>query len=391
MATPDAETGTAAAAAGLDALRDWPPAERIKSVTAQTVRLPLRRPVSIASRHIRTRDFSIVTITADDGLEGIGYSYGGGLISEVVRRILRDVLLGRPAGAIEALWQAMYAQTLLLGRRGVVLRAISAVDIALWDVLAKRASLPLYRLLGPARTEVPAYFSGGYYREGSGVDDLKAEMRRAIDRGFDAVKIKVGGAPIAEDVERIAAAREVIGGQVRLAVDANNAWASAREALAAVRRMEFADLWWVEEPLSPDDIAGHAALAERLETPIATGEIEATSAGFAQLIAAGAADILQPDACVVGGVTEWMKIAHHAEAHGIEVAPHWNADIHVHLAAAASNCIGVEYFDVAEDVYNFDLVLAEHLMPKDSRIPVPNRPGIGVVLDPDAVRQYAVD
>ena len=373
------------------ALDGWPAGDRIRSVKALTVKLPLNRPVWIATRQIDSREFAIVTVTTNDGIEGIGYAYGGGLISEAINRNLRRMLIDRPAGAIEALWGSMYQETLLLGRRGVLLRAISAVDIALWDILGKRADLPLFRLLGSARSRVPAYFSGGYYREGLPIEDLAREMQLALEQGFEAVKIKVGGAPLNEDVMRIKLARESLGDEPRLALDANNAWHSVREALGAIRQMEFADPWWVEEPLSPDDIHGHAALAAALETPIATGEIESTKGGFAQLIEAGAADILQPDACVVGGVSEWLKIAHHADAHGLEVAPHWNADIHVHLAASASNCLGVEYFDPAEDVYNFDLVLAEHLAPRDGWIRVPERPGIGVVLDPDAVQHYAVE
>ena len=376
--------------ASAESLIGWPAGDRIRSVQAVTVRLPLKKPVRIATRQIDSREFAIVTVTTNDDIEGIGYAYGGGLISEAINRNLRRMLIDRPAGAIEALWGSMYQETLLLGRRGVLLRAISAVDIALWDILGKRANLPLYRLLGGRRSSVPAYFSGGYYREESSLEDLAAEMRRAVDHGFDAVKIKVGGAPLEEDLKRIALARQTLGDGPRLALDANNAWHSVREALGVIRQMEFADPWWVEEPLSPDDIAGHAALAAQLDTPIATGEIESTKWGFRDLLEARAADILQPDACVVGGVTEWMKVAHHAEILGVEVAPHWNADIHVHLAAVSPNCIGVEYFDLSEDVYNFDLVLAEHLAPRDGHVAVPERPGVGLVLDHSAIRHYQV-
>ena len=267
----------------------------------------------------------------------------------------------------------------------------SAVDIALWDILAKRASLPLYRLLGGYRTSVPAYFSGGYYREDLTLDHVSAEAHRVVEQGFSSMKIKVGGLPLEEDLKRIHITREILGSDRRLAIDANNAWPNATEALRSIRRMEQYDLWWVEEPLSPDDVLGHSSLARDLLTPIATGEIEATRWGFQSLISSGAADILQPDACVVGGVSEWLKIAHIADAYGLQLAPHWNADIHIHLAAAATNCSVIEYFDLNEDVYNFDLVLAEHLKPENGWIRVPDRIGNGLVLDESAIIRYRIE
>jgi L-alanine-DL-glutamate epimerase-like enolase superfamily enzyme len=377
-----------------DSSATWPAGDAIEDVEVVALSLPLRQPVSFSTRRLTAREFVVVRIRTKDGAEGVGYTYGGRLIAAALELALKPVLLGRPAGAIEARWQEMYQEALLLGRRGAVLRAISAVDIALWDLLGKRADLPLYRLLGAGRDSVPAYFSGGYQRDGdrqTAVDDVAAEAARAVDAGFDSVKIKVGFAPLPVDLDRIRAVREAIGPDRRVALDANNAWRTATEALPAITAMSAYDPWWIEEPLSPDDITGHARLAADLAVPVATGEIEATRWAFKDLLLAGAADIIQPDACVLGGVTEWMKVAHLADAHGIPVAPHWNADIHVHLAAATANCIAVEYFDVTEDVYNFDLVLAEHLVVQDGQIQVPQRPGIGVVLDESAVSRYRVD
>ena len=371
-------------------LRGWPDGDRIVSVRAVAVNLPLRRPVAFSTRRLESREFVLVRIETADGIEGIGYTYGGRLIATAIEVNLASRLLGQPAGAIEALWRSMYQETLLLGRRGAVLRAISAVDIALWDILGKRASLPLYRLLGGERSRVPTYFSGGYHREGETIDDIAAEAGRAVAGGYDSMKIKVGLAPVQQDLDRIRIVREVLGPDRRLALDANNAWPTAADALPVIRAMEAYAPWWIEEPLSPDDLAGHARLAADLLTPIATGEIEATRWGFLALIEAKAADILQPDACVVGGVTEWIKVAHLAAAHGIAVAPHWNADVHAHLAAATPNCSVVEYFDVHEDVYNFDLVLAEHLTLTDGWINVPDRPGVGLILDEAAIDRYRI-
>jgi L-alanine-DL-glutamate epimerase-like enolase superfamily enzyme len=368
----------------------WPAGDRIRRVRADALRLPLRRAVAFSTRRLSHREFVLVRIETRDGIEGIGYTYASPLAAHAIERHLAPLLIDKPAGRIEGLWRDLYQETLLGGRRGAMVRALSAVEIALWDILGKRAGMPLYRLLGGHAATVPAYFSGGYYRDGMTLDDVAAEAGRAVAQGFDAVKIKVGGWPLARDLERIRVTREVIGPERKLALDANNAWASAAEALPAIRKMEAYDPWWIEEPLPPDDIDGHARLARDLLTPVATGEIEATRWGFHALLMAGAADILQPDACVLGGVAEWLKIAHEAAAHSVPVAPHWNADLHVHLAAVATNCTVVEYFDGEEDVYNFDLILAEHLAPKAGRIALPDRPGIGLVLDTRAVKRYTV-
>jgi L-alanine-DL-glutamate epimerase-like enolase superfamily enzyme len=216
-------------------------------------------------------------------------------------------------------------------------------------------------------------------------------MERYVALGFADFKIKVGGAPLEVDAQRVRAAREVIGPRGRLALDANNAYRSVPEALRAARAFEAYDPWWLEEPLSPDDITGHAALARQLDLPIATGEIHQTRWEFRDLIERQAADILQPDAGVLGGVSEWLRVARAAETFDLPVAPHWHADVHVHLAAAARNCLTVEYFRLEEDIYNFERILAERLRPRDGQVAVPQRPGIGLVLDEDAVRHYSVE
>lgn len=361
----------------------------ISSIECIALDLPLRRPVAFSTRRLTSRSFCVIKLTTDSDLEGIGYSYGGELIAHAAHLCLAPVLLGRPAGSIEQLWEAMYRDGLLLGRRGVLLRAISAVDIALWDIIGKRANLPLATLLGSTQSKVPCYFSGGYYRDDGNVEDVREEAQRAVAAGFTSMKIKIGR-DVDRDFTRASLAKEVLGENRPLALDANNAWKTTAEALPALMRLAELDPWWIEEPLSPDDIAGHARLRQALSTPIATGEIEATRWGFNALVTANAADILQPDACVAGGISEWMKIAHLAAAAGLPVAPHWNADVHVHLAAAATNCLAVEYFALDEDVYNFDLVLAEHLTVQDGQIDVPTRPGVGLVLDDDAVSRHTV-
>jgi L-alanine-DL-glutamate epimerase-like enolase superfamily enzyme len=175
-----------------------------------------------------------------------------------------------------------------------------------------------------------------------------------------------------------------------LALDANNGYKNLPEALAAARAFQPFDPWWFEEPLSPDNVAGHAELARQIQMPVATGEIHQTRWDFRNLLESRAATILQPDAGVLGGVSEWRIVAHAAAMFDVPVAPHWHADLHVHLAAAASNCLTVEYFSLEEDIYNFERLLKERLVPRDGWIALPQRPGLGLALDDEAIAHYTV-
>lgn len=376
----------------------------ITTVRARPLAVPLSRPTRMSTRTLDQRYFLVVEISAEaDGPVGIGYAYagtsGGRLVANAVDELLAPVLHGADEHDILGLWDRMYQETLLAGRRGAVLRALSAVDIALWDLLAKSHNVPLAVLLGGTTDRpVPAYASGGYYRpdEGDWCDAVVREIEFNRSLGFRDHKIKVGGLSVAEDAERVAAAADTIGGQGRLALDANNAYKTVAEALRASRAFERAagetGLWWIEEPLSPDDIAGHAELARSLETVVATGEIHQTRWEFRDLIERGAADVLQPDAGVLGGVSEWLRVARTAETFGIPVAPHWHANVHAHLAAASPNCLAVEHFALEKGIYNFEELLTPEtrLSIEDGYVHCPDRPGIGIELDAESVRRFDI-
>jgi L-alanine-DL-glutamate epimerase-like enolase superfamily enzyme len=367
---------------------------QITEIRSLLIRIPLQRPIRIATREVHGREFVLAFVKAADGSQGTGYTYagtvGGSMVQTAVDDVLKPLLLGGDADLIEQHWAAMFQHGLLVGRRGALLRAISAVDIALWDLAARRAGAPLFRLLGGFQAEVPAYASGGYYMEGKGTAGLAQEMERYLRAGFKDVKIKVGGVPIEEDVARVKAARDALGPGVRLALDANNAYKSVAEAIRAARAFEPYDIWWFEEPLPPDNIPGHAELASAVSIPVATGEIHSTRWDFRDIIASKAAAILQPDAGVLGGISEWMKVAHTAASFDLPVAPHWHADLHVHLVGAVSNALTVEYFFLEEDIYNFERILLERLAPARGHIRIPDRPGLGLVLDEAAIERFAV-
>ena len=369
---------------------------RIADIRSVSVSVPIERPTAIAKRRLGSREYVLVWVEADDGVTGVGYTYagtvGGRAIHDLVLDALRPLLLGEDPQLIESHWTAMYHEVLLTGRRGAALRAISAIDTALWDLLGKVANLPLYRLLGGSADEVPAYASGGYYHPGDPLENINEEMSSYAALGFSDVKMKVGGAAFDVDVARVRAAREAIGPTGRLALDANNAWRWPHEAIRFARAVEDCDIWWLEEPLSPEAIAGHAEIARTLEVPVATGELHGTRWDFRTIIEHRAADILQPDAGVLGGVTEWMKVAHTAASFDLPVAPHWHANLHVQLVAAVDNCIAVEYFVLERDIYNFErLLLPEtRLRPRDGQLRVPTDPGLGIAFDEEAIAGWRV-
>ncbi|MCW2598432.1 MAG: mandelate racemase/muconate lactonizing enzyme family protein [Frankiales bacterium] len=375
----------------------------ITGINARAVRLPLRQPTRISTRVLSNRDYLLVSVEREGYSEpGIGYAYagtgGGRLLADIVNQVLAPVLLGADADDIAGHWERMYQEALLIGRRGGVLRAISAVDIALWDLAGKRLGAPLAVLLGGAVRALPAYASGGYYRpeEGPWVDAVAREIAANQANGFTDHKIKVGGLTVAEDADRVRAAVEVMAGRGRLALDANNAYRSVPDALRALRAFERAagdtGLWWFEEPLSPDDVVGHAQLTQRSETAIATGEIAATRWDFQDLLARGGAHVLQPDAGVLGGITEWMRVARAAETFGVPVAPHWHANLHAHLASATPGCITVEHFTLEKDIYTFEALVTPEtrLATEGGQVVLSPRPGLGIELDEEMVRRHVV-
>jgi len=368
---------------------------QIKRLQACTCVVPIESPIAFSTRAITERHFTLVRLSVDSGAEGLGFCYSGHkaghIVTDAVRDLLRDSVIGRNFKDSDELWESMYREALLHGRRGAVLRAMSVIDIALWDALAHHAQLPLYRYLGaPKKEVVPTYASGGYYADGKRPQDLAREMERYLQSGFRAVKMKVGRLPPREDAARVRAARAAIGADIPLFLDANNAWPDAATAIEALRHFEPYAPGWIEEPLMPDDVEGHAVVAQHVGMPVATGEVHGTRWDFAQLLEKKAASILQPDVTVCGGISEWCRIAGMAAEAQLPVAPHWVPEVHVHLVAATPNATWVEYFTDAT-VINLTTLLQTHLDLRQGHLIVPQTPGHGVVLAETQVRQYAID
>jgi L-alanine-DL-glutamate epimerase-like enolase superfamily enzyme len=368
---------------------------RIEAMEAHAVCLPLTTPTDFSTRHVKGHEYVIVRVVGDCGAEGIGYTYAGDSGARWLRsgvdELLAPRLVGHRVFDMEAHWDRIFSELLLLGRRGALLRILSAVDIALWDLYGKSAGAPLRTLLGGSEDVVAAYASGGYYRPGDACENVAAELIRYRQLGFTDFKLKFGGLPLDDDLARVDTARRVLAPTDRLALDVNNGWHTHEQASEAIRALEQYDIWWIEEPFPPDDIANHRLLAADSPIPIATGEIEATRWGFAELVEQRAAHILQPDACVAGGISEWRRIADAAAAHDLPVIPHWHANLHAQLAAATPNCPVVEYFALGEGIYNFEQLVRNPLRIEDGKITLDQVSGIGVLIDWEAVSRYSIE
>lgn len=367
--------------------------DAIVGLEARAVSLPLERPLSFSTRRVGHREYVIVTLRCADGAEGIGYTYagtsGGRLVADAVEELIAPLVRGRPAWATRENWDLAYQELLLIGRRGLLLRALSAFDLAAWDLQGKRRDEPLARMLGSTAKDVLAYASGGYYYPRTDpLSEVERELNHYLEMGFESFKLKFGGLPLAADVARVRRARELVGPDAPIALDLNNKWRSIAEALPALDALAGLGIWWLEEPFAPDNVEGHRELAARSPIPVATGELEATRWGFAQLLEHDAAQILQPDACVIGGVGEWLDAAGGAELRNRPVAPHWHANVHAPLVAAARNGLTVEYFDHRMGVFNFERLLANPLQVAGGRIALPDEPGLGMVFDAAALERW---
>ncbi len=349
----------------------------IEAVEVGHYRIPL--PVVLSdSTHGQITHFELVTarVRSADGGEGLGYTYTVGVGGAAIRSLmeeLRPLLVGQDAERIEALWQRMWWGSHYVGRGGLVAFAIAALDIALWDLRARRRGLPLWKVLGGHDPRVKAYAGGIDLL--FPLDRLLRQTEDNLAKGFRAIKMKVGRPRLREDLERVGAMRERLGRDVPLMVDANMRW-TADEAIRASRALAAYDVFWLEEPTIPDDVPGHVRILAEGALPVAAGENLRTVHEFARLIGAGGVSFPEPDVSNVGGVTAWLKVAHVAEAHNLPVTSHGVHDLHVHLLAAVPNASYLE-------VHGFGLerFVAHPLELRDGEAIAPDRPGHGVELD----------
>jgi D-galactarolactone cycloisomerase len=373
---------------------------KITDVRTHVLEAALSQPFSYSRAWYSTRTSMIVEIVTDQGLVGWGECYGPARINAAVVASMKPLLVGEDPMRSEWLWQEIYARFRDHGQKGSIIQGLSGIDIALWDLKGKFLGQPVHRLMGgPIRSEVNAYATGLYRRE-TGVPDqyLAEEAAGYRQEGFAAVKLKVGYG-VAEDARVTRAVREAIGPDLGLMVDANHAY-DVVSAIRLGRAIEELDIGWFEEPVVPEDVAGHRELRAALRIPIASGECEFTRFGFRELITTRAVDILQPDTCSAGGLSECKKIADMAAAYGLRYAPHvWGSGIA--LAAALQLLAVLPSFtppslNPLEPMLEFDrtehpirqALLTDPIEHRGGRVAVPTGPGLGIEIDRDALRRF---
>lgn len=316
-----------------------------------------------------------VEAVSENGHQGMGYSYtlrAGGTAMFALACEIAPRLMGQDPNDIGRLWELLRWQTNSLGRGGMSYQTIAAFDTALWDMKAKRARLPLAKLLGAHRDSLQIYNSEGQYLQAS-IDEIKVAADRSIGLGIGGIKMKVGQPDGQEDLKRIEALLNHIPDHIPLMIDANQQW-DRTYALQFGRIVDGLGLSFIEEPLDALDFEGHAMLADALATPIATGEMLTSPSEAIELVRSGACDISQVDALRIGGVTPFLKAMAAAEAARVAIAPHWMMELHVHLAAAFLEEPWIEHFHMLEPMFE------ERLKIENGRVEVPPRPGLGLTL-----------
>ena len=364
--------------------------DAINTITLSSIRLPLEVPISDAKVFTgRQKPMTEVAmlfaeITTTEGNSGIGFSYskrGGGPAQYAHAKEIAEAALGEDPNDIAKLYTKLLWAGASVGRSGLATQALAAIDVALYDLKSKRAGLPLAKFLGSHRDSVRTYNTSGGFLNAS-IDEVKERASKSLEDGIGGIKIKVGLPDSAEDLRRVSAVREHIG-DAPLMVDANQQWDRAT-ALRMGRTLDELGLVWIEEPLDAYDVEGHARLTRTLDTPIATGEMLSSVAEHRALIDARACDIVQPDAPRVGGITQFMRLLTLADEAGLDIAPHFAMEIHLHLAACYPRETWVEHFDWLDPLFN------ERLETKEGRMIVPDRPGLGITLS-DQARAWTVE
>ena len=362
---------------------------KISKVQVHLVSSPVAGGFSDATRKVETVGFTIVRITTDMGLEGIGVTYhevGGEATKALIEKNLAPKLIGRDPLETEVIWLESFQYLRGIGRKGLMFCALSAIDIALWDLKGKIFNVPLYRLLGGVETRIPVYASGGWTSYSD--EELVAETLRMVDSGYSMIKFKVGvegGTNLRRDVQRVGKVRDAVGPDVGIMLDANNCWDAATGVQFANRVRDY-DIMWLEEPVFADDITGLARFKRGTDIPLATGEHEYTKFGVRDLVLNEAADIIQVDGARAGGFTEMIKIAAITQAWNLKFAPHALENIHIHLVSAVQNSLFLERLLMFEAITAS--VFKNVPVPKDGYIRIPELPGLGLELNLDFIAEH---
>ncbi len=351
----------------------------------------------------KTKGALVVEVRTDEGITGWGDCYGPAAVCKaIVDTLLKPSVIGRDPFDVEVIWEALYNKVKDYGLTGMTISGISGVDIALWDIIGKACRQPVHKLIGGAfRPKVEAYATGLYFKNMDRLNEEAAEEARGyVEQGFHAVKMKIGLGSIKKDLDRVAAVRDAIGPEVKLMVDANHCF-NVPQAINIGRELEKLDVHWFEEPVSPEDLDGYAEVSRRLDMAVAGGENEFTKFGFREILAKRAMDIIQPDVCAAGGITECKKIAALAQAHSVQCIPHaWGTAIGlaatIHFLASLPECppclVPMPPMLEYEQTFNpfRDELSQTKLTHTKGFVDVPTGPGLGIEIDRKVLDRYRV-
>lgn len=364
---------------------------KITDVRTSIYSCPLATPVTDAKFATTHRCAVIAKVYTDDGIVGVGESssFGGPPVvtATVIEKELRSYLIGEDPLDSSLIWDKMYYGSFEHGRRGLIISAMSGLDIALWDIKGKASGMPVHKILGGHSNSMKAYASMGFYAPGKGIKELTDEASLCIQKGFSALKVKIGGMSQKHDLERVEAIREAVGDEVDILVDANGSY-SATDAIRMDRALDKFNILWFEEPVNADDTRGYVKVSENFNIPIAAGENLYTRYDFKDLIMTGAIDVVQPDTIWCGGLTEARRIADFANAFKISCAPHTFSSgvclaANLHLLLSISNASMLEY-DVNPNPLGVDLLDEPITIDEKGYVKAPSKPGLGISVNETA-------
>jgi len=378
---------------------------KITDVRTHQLRADVEKPfTSSRGWWYNTKNALLVEIETDEGITGWGDCYGPADLARVsVEKLLKSQIVGKDPFDVEVIWEHLYNRVKDYGLSGNTICGISGIDIALWDIIGKACNKPVHKLIGGSfRNRVQAYATGIYFENMDRlVEDAVEEAKGYAEQGFKAVKMKIGLGSLKKDLERIEAVKGAIGEDVLLMVDANHCY-NVPTAISLGRELEKMNIYWFEEPISPEDIDGYIEVTRTLDIPIAGGENEFTKFSFRDLIVRRAMDIIQPDVCAAGGITECKKIAAMATAHCVPCIPHaWGTAIGLaatlHFLASLPDCppclVPMPPWLEYEQTYNpFRDDLSVHpITHHQGIVDIPTGPGLGIEINHDIIEKYRVD
>ncbi len=326
----------------------------------------------------------VVEFLTVDGLSahGIAHTYNDRQVNLLKGCLdaLAEVMIGQDVFRWAEAWQRLWDATSRMGHQGFAMSALSAIDMALWNLRAKALNMPLSKLLGGYRDEAPVYASHSLWRDWP-IERLQRDAASLVEKGFRALKMRMGDKSLGVELDRFKAVREAVGPDVKLMVDIRGDW-TVTDSIRMGRKMEEYDLYWLEDPVPVHDLDGLAEIARALDVAVVVGEDVSTRHGFHRLLEKKAADIIMIDVAVVGGVTEWVKVATLADARNLKVVSHLHDEVSCHLVAAVANGLMVEYLPFWHQLYTEPPAVTNGV------IRIPDRPGIGYELDQQAMARY---